>query len=135
MEEDIEQQSAYIGWIVPVLVIVITLLAFDYAFADEMKIARALVMGKPVFITNKECPLKEHSKTHPWLSYVVEVQTGLSLKGCWKFGTGIKTDLIIIQWDKGDFSELPADLFLQPDSQGHALPVKKIELKQEGDML
>lgn len=135
MDEDIEQQATYVGWIIPALIVVFGLLAFNFAFAEDMKVARALVMGKPVFITNKACPLKDHSKTHPWLSYVVEVQTGLSLKGCWKFGTGIKTDLIIIQWDKGDFSELPADAFLTPDSHEQAVPTKKPELKQQGDML
>lgn len=128
-------------WIVPCLIVVLVWLVVSFVFgaswaiADDIRISRAFIMGKPVFITNKECPLKEHSKTHPWLSYVVEVKTGLNLKGCWKFGTGIKTDLIIIQWDKGDFSELLANEFLGPNSQGYALPVKKLELKAEGDLL
>lgn len=61
-----------------------------------------------ITISNVECPLKTLNKTYP-NAVVATRKDGQHLFGCFTH----KGDTIVIQWARGDKTELPANVFLQ----------------------
>jgi len=59
-DDDIERQAEYVAWIVPAIVVVLAIAMAGYAYADDFRASNAVIMGKPVFITNQPCVLTEY---------------------------------------------------------------------------
>lgn len=114
------------------LLVLTMLLSFNVNAETQKRILKAVYGTAEVYISNQPCTIKELAKTHDKAALLVDTTGKLKpLEACW---TAIEeTDMIQIRYslDKMDFSDLPADLFLQPHS---FVTPKPIILQKELDI-
>ena len=73
-----------------------------------------------VIISNVPCPIEQYKEAFPWAAIARRVD-GQSLFGCFNKDD---EDHVKIQWNKGDVSVFPANVFLIDPNKGTEAPPK-----------